>query len=121
MYDTLAMIKPNASFTNDDLYRVRGVPGVAWAVRLFKNIARARFDDGNFQQVILLGLDDATMVGAPDVKHSLVIRDGVNNDDPSQVYMHEILNPSTTPPTGHRRRWRPQAAPARLTSGATGV
>lgn len=55
-------IKP---MTDDDLYRVRGVPGVAWAVRLYKGIARARFADGNFQQMILLGLDDATLVGAP--------------------------------------------------------
>jgi putative ABC transport system permease protein len=55
-------IKP---LSDDDLYRVRGVPGVAWAVRLYKGIARARFEDGNFQQMILLGLDDATMVGAP--------------------------------------------------------
>src|SRR4051794_23385686 len=56
-------IKP---LTEDDLYRVRGVPGVAWAVRLYKGIARARFQaDGNFQQCILLGLDDATLVGAP--------------------------------------------------------
>jgi putative ABC transport system permease protein len=55
-------IKP---LSDDDLYRVRGVPGVAWAVRLYKGIARARFEDGNFQQMILLGLDDATLVGAP--------------------------------------------------------
>ncbi|MGH7191929.1 MAG: ABC transporter permease, partial [Candidatus Saccharimonadales bacterium] len=49
----------------NDLYRVRGVPGVAWAVRLYKGITRARMPDGNFQQIILLGLDDATMIGAP--------------------------------------------------------
>jgi putative ABC transport system permease protein len=55
-------VKP---LSDDDLYRVRGVPGVAWAVRLFKGQARARFDDGNFQQMLLLGLDDATLVGAP--------------------------------------------------------
>src|SRR5262249_37787860 len=55
-------IKP---LSDDDLYRVRGVPVVSWAVRLYKGIARARFQDGNFQQFILLGLDDATMVGAP--------------------------------------------------------
>src|SRR5262249_61362372 len=51
--------------SENDLYRVRGVPEVEWAVRLYKGLARARMDDGNFQQVILLGLDDATMVGAP--------------------------------------------------------
>jgi putative ABC transport system permease protein len=55
-------IKPLA---DEDLYRVRGVPGVEWAVRLYKGLARARFDDGNFQQCILIGLDDATLVGAP--------------------------------------------------------
>jgi putative ABC transport system permease protein len=55
-------VKPLA---DDDLYRVRGVSGVEWAVRLYKGLARARFADGNFQQFILLGLDDATLVGAP--------------------------------------------------------
>ena len=52
-------IKP---LSENDLYRVRGVPGVQWAVRLYKGITRARLADGTFQQVILLGLDDATMV-----------------------------------------------------------
>ena len=47
------------------LLRVRGVEGVQWAVRLYKGIARARLSDGNFQQMILIGLDDATLVGAP--------------------------------------------------------
>jgi putative ABC transport system permease protein len=47
------------------LHRVRGVPGVEWAVRFYKGTARARLDDGNFRQVVLLGLDDATLVGAP--------------------------------------------------------
>lgn len=55
-------IKP---LSENDLYRVRGVSGVLWAVRLYKGLSRARMDNGNFQQVILLGLDDATLVGAP--------------------------------------------------------
>jgi putative ABC transport system permease protein len=66
------VMDPNVQFVDDvkplsenDLHRVRGVEGVAWAVRLYKGLGRARFDDGNFQQCILLGLDDATMVGAP--------------------------------------------------------
>src|SRR4051812_45817658 len=66
------VMDPNVRFvddvkplSDDDLYRVRGVPGVAWAVRLYKGLARARFEDGNFQQMILIGLDDATLVGAP--------------------------------------------------------
>jgi len=48
-----------------ELYRVRGVNGVDWAVRLYKGLTRGRLQDGNFQQIILLGLDDASMVGAP--------------------------------------------------------
>lgn len=48
-----------------DLQRVRGVPGVAWAVRLYKGQVRARIDQGKFRNVLLLGLDDATLVGAP--------------------------------------------------------
>jgi putative ABC transport system permease protein len=66
------VMDPNVRFVDDvkplsdsDLYRVRGVPGVAWGVRLYKGQARARFEDGNFQQMIILGLDDATLVGAP--------------------------------------------------------
>lgn len=56
-------IKP---LSENDLYRVRGVPGIEWAVRLYKGLARTRLPNGSFQQVILLGLDDATLVGAPE-------------------------------------------------------
>lgn len=48
-----------------ELQRVRGVPGVAWAVKLYKGQVRARLSDGNFRNVMLFGLDDATLVGAP--------------------------------------------------------
>src|ERR1700756_4286963 len=47
------------------LERVRGVPGVEWAVKLYKGQVRARLHDGNFRTVILFGLDDASLVGAP--------------------------------------------------------
>jgi putative ABC transport system permease protein len=50
---------------DNELVRVRGVAGVDWAVRLYKGQVRARLDDGNFRNVILFGLDDATLVGAP--------------------------------------------------------
>jgi putative ABC transport system permease protein len=48
-----------------DLYRVRGVAGVAWAVRLYKGWARGQVAEGNYKQFMLLGLDDQTLVGAP--------------------------------------------------------
>jgi len=48
-----------------DLTRVRGVEGVQWAVRLFKGGPVARTGDGKFAVSICLGLDDATLTGAP--------------------------------------------------------
>src|SRR5262245_23390719 len=48
-----------------DLLRVRGVPGVAWAVRFYSGTVRARLEDGNTRNVHLVGLDDESLVGAP--------------------------------------------------------
>jgi putative ABC transport system permease protein len=48
-----------------DLTRVRGVSGVQWAVRLFKGSPVARTLDGKFAVSFLIGLDDATLAGAP--------------------------------------------------------
>ena len=67
------VMDPNVQFVDDvkpladtELFRVKGVPGVEWAVRLYKGIARARLEEGSYEQMILLGLDDATLVGAPE-------------------------------------------------------
>ena len=72
------VMDPNIQFidelkplTENDLYRVRGVPGVAWAVRFYKGQGRLKLHVGGdkkkakYQQSVVLGLDDATMVGAP--------------------------------------------------------
>jgi putative ABC transport system permease protein len=66
------VMEPSVQFVDDitplsenDLYRVRGVPGVAWAVRLYKGLAKAQFHEGNYKQFIILGLDDDSFVGAP--------------------------------------------------------
>jgi putative ABC transport system permease protein len=66
------VMDPSVQFVDDitpladtALYRIRGVPGVAWAVPLYKGLARAQFTEGNFKQFIVLGLDDQTFVGAP--------------------------------------------------------
>src|SRR6266498_2121441 len=48
-----------------DLTRVRGVAGVGWAVRLFKGNPVARTSTGKFGASFLIGLDDATLAGAP--------------------------------------------------------
>jgi putative ABC transport system permease protein len=51
--------------SDDDVYRVRSVKGVEWAVNFYKGGGQARLADGRFQSVILLGLDDDYLVGAP--------------------------------------------------------
>jgi putative ABC transport system permease protein len=48
-----------------ELARVRGVEGVAWAVPLYKGNAVIRSPEGLLQQVILMGLDDGSLVGRP--------------------------------------------------------
>ena len=69
-----------------ELYRVRGLPGVEWAVPIFKGNIRAQLRDGTFQNCVLVGLDDATLLGGPavmtqgkvaDLRHA----DGIIVDD----------------------------------------
>ncbi len=47
------------------LYQVRGVEGVDWAVPLYRGMLRTRLDNGNFQTCIVMGLDDTTLMGGP--------------------------------------------------------
>ncbi len=107
----LWVMDPNVRFIDDvkpmienNLYRVRGVEGVRWAVPLYKGLARAKLttyqpikpelrskvqkteprivrDEQGIptyrkqdiiEQVILLGLDDTTLVGAPPISRILV-------------------------------------------------
>jgi putative ABC transport system permease protein len=51
--------------SDNDLYRVRGVEGVEWAVRLYKGTTRMKSPEGHLRAVVLMGMDDATLVGAP--------------------------------------------------------
>src|SRR5439155_19435865 len=48
-----------------DLTRVRGVDGVAWAVKLYKGSPVARTSNGKFAVSFCLGPDDASPTGAP--------------------------------------------------------
>ena len=50
---------------DQDLYRIRGISGVEWAVPLFKGVSRAKNPDGHFRAVILMGHDDSTLTGIP--------------------------------------------------------
>ena len=62
----------------NNLYRVRGVEGVEWAVPLYKGNARAKLNSYGIdpqtqqrkkfeviEQIVLIGLDDSSMIGAP--------------------------------------------------------
>jgi putative ABC transport system permease protein len=71
----------------DHLYQVQGVPGVAWAVRLCKGQARMKLFDGKYQQAIVLGLDDATFVGAP---REILIGSLAALKTPDAVLMDEV-------------------------------
>lgn len=48
-----------------DLWRVRGVPGVAWADPLFKGQALVHNEKGGYRQVLLLGADATSLYGLP--------------------------------------------------------
>jgi putative ABC transport system permease protein len=50
-----------------ELYRVRGISGVQWAMPMYKGLLKARLADGTFQTCIVVGLDDATLIGGPPV------------------------------------------------------
>jgi putative ABC transport system permease protein len=53
------------AISDDDVFRVRSVPGVAWAVNLFRGAGQAQLANGHYQGVILMGVDDSTLAGAP--------------------------------------------------------
>jgi putative ABC transport system permease protein len=82
-------VKP---MNENKLSRVRGVDGVAWAVKLYKGLGRAKLSDGNYQQVILLGLDydnkDALgrVVGQPRPER-IVVGDWEELSRPDTVFM----------------------------------
>ena len=55
-------VKPIAATAVD---RVRSVPGVEWAVPLYKGVLRARLSNGDYHQITLTGLDAPTLIGRP--------------------------------------------------------
>lgn len=91
----LWVMDPNVRYIDDvkpmietNLYRVRGVEGVLWAVPLYKGTGRVKLavikpDPKNpgrkikepvVDQVVMLGLDDASLVGAPPPERMLAGR-----------------------------------------------
>jgi putative ABC transport system permease protein len=68
------VVDPNVEQVNEvkpmrdtDLARVRSVSGVAWALPFYFSLQQARLYDGTFKSIQLLGVDSATLIGAPAV------------------------------------------------------
>jgi len=72
------------SLKDSDVDRVRGVPGVRWAVRFFKGQPRAKAADGRFRVAILLGVDDASLAGGPE-KSKMILGSVESLRDPDAV------------------------------------
>lgn len=71
-YVDLWIMDPQVRFSEDilpmsetALMRVRSVEGVEWALPMFKSWLPARLEDGTRLNMIVVGLDDATLMGAP--------------------------------------------------------
>jgi len=72
------------SLKDNDVDRVRSVPGVRWAVPFYKGSARVIAADGQFRQTTLLGVDDASLAGAPEPRR-MVLGSVENLRDPDAV------------------------------------
>jgi putative ABC transport system permease protein len=66
------VMDPKVQFIDDikplpdtDLWRVRTVPGIAWAVPFYKGNLRAKLPDGSFQNCAVFGIDDASLAIGP--------------------------------------------------------
>ena len=74
-----AVSSPEATVNMSDasLSLVRGVKGVEYATALYLGDVTARYADGNFQKFQAIGVDDATLSGAPRSKNRLSLPDSV--------------------------------------------
>lgn len=69
------------------LERVRGVPGVAWAVPMIRSGANVRTPEGDLEGVQVIGVDDATLIGLP---RDMVLGDRRTLADPDAVFIDDV-------------------------------
>ncbi len=67
-----------------DVYRVRSAVGVEWAVPFFKSLAIIKSPKGIFRSCLVLGLDDASLVGAP---VNMILGEKESLDRPNAILM----------------------------------
>lgn len=73
----LIIAHPATEFVEDaralaptDALRLRGLPGVAWAVPVLRTNIAARFGNGKQRTCVVVGLDDPSLIGGPVRMHS---------------------------------------------------
>lgn len=84
----------NYAMPSTALDKVRGVPGVEWAVPHLRAAASVRSGDGDLEGVAIIGVDDATLIGLPKrmAKGSIDVLsqpDSVIIDDTGVVRLYE--------------------------------
>ncbi len=99
------VMDPKVQFVDDikpmqdtQLFRVRGVSGVEWAMPLYKGLLKARLANGTFQTCNVIGLDDTTLIGGPPIMlegrlEDLRRSDGIIVDIDGAI--DKLANPST--------------------------
>lgn len=65
MDDQVRFSQDSLPITDNTLLRVRGLPGVDWAVPMYQGFLKARLPDGTRKVTIVVGIDDATLIGGP--------------------------------------------------------
>ncbi|MCB1072801.1 MAG: ABC transporter permease [Chlamydiia bacterium] len=67
MDEKVQFIEDTKPLRATQLYLVRGVDGVEWAVPFYKGLLKARLQSGNFQICNVIGIDEASLIGGPPV------------------------------------------------------
>lgn len=65
MDDQVRFSQDSLPISDSVLQRTRGIEGVQWAVPMYQGFLKIRLPDGTRMVTILVGIDDATLIGAP--------------------------------------------------------
>ncbi|NBQ14509.1 MAG: ABC transporter permease, partial [Proteobacteria bacterium] len=103
---TLQFVDDTKPMAVTALDRVRSVNGVEWASPLFKSILVAKLPNGGRQLCDVVGVDDATLIGAP-----AVVVEGKVEDlrKPDAIFVEtrgarkQLMQPATDDPNGPKR------------------
>jgi putative ABC transport system permease protein len=91
-------VEEHKPLRDTDLARVRGVEGVEWAVPLYKNFMTVKLPDGSTRTIDMTGLDDATLLGAPEMVEGtledLRRNDGIIVDKEAALHRLQVEMPN---------------------------